>query len=43
MMSTAPSAPSMTAADWHARQRALVAASLQAVPAKSRSTHRRWA
>jgi hypothetical protein len=43
MMSPAPSAPSTTAADWHRRQRDLVAASLRAVPAKTRSTHRRWA
>jgi hypothetical protein len=43
MMSTAPSARTTSARDWHTRQRDLVAASLRAVPAKSRSTHRRWA
>jgi hypothetical protein len=30
-------------ADWHSRQRAMVAASLVAVPGATRSTHRRWA
>ena len=37
-----PSA-SATAADWHRRQRDLVAASLIAVPRVKRPTHRRWA
>ena len=37
---TAASAP---AAGWHRRQRSLVAASLIAVPAVKRPTHRRWA
>jgi hypothetical protein len=32
-----------TAADWHRRQRDLVAASLVRVPGASRPTHRRWA
>ena len=32
-----------TAADWHRRQRALVAASLVAVPGVKRAKHRRWA
>ena len=32
-----------TATDWHRRQRDLVAASLIAVPAAKRPTHRRWA
>ena len=32
-----------TAGDWHRRQRDLVAASLIAVPAVRRPTHRRWA
>jgi hypothetical protein len=39
-MTTAASAP---AAGWHRRQRTLVAASLIAVPAVKRPTHRRWA
>jgi hypothetical protein len=43
MMSPAPSAPTATAADWHRRQRALVAQSLVACPRSSRPTHRRWA
>jgi hypothetical protein len=30
-------------ADWHRRQRDLVAASLVACPASGRATHRRWA
>jgi len=37
------SSSSATATDWHRRQRALVAASLIAVPAVKRPTHRRWA
>jgi hypothetical protein len=32
-----------TPADWHRRQRELVAASLIAMPSAKRSTHRRWA
>ena len=43
MTSAAPSAPAQAAADWHRRQRDMVAASLRAVPAASRPTHRRWA
>jgi hypothetical protein len=39
-MTTAASA---RAAGWHRRQRSLVAASLVAVPAVKRPTHRRWA
>jgi hypothetical protein len=35
--------PTKTAADWHRRQRDLVAASLVRVPGASRPTHRRWA
>ena len=34
---------SPTTTDWHRRQRDLVAASLIAVPAAKRPTHRRWA
>jgi hypothetical protein len=34
---------SAAATDWHRRQRDLVAASLVAVPAVKRPTHRRWA
>jgi hypothetical protein len=34
---------SATPTDWHDRQRALVAASLIAVPSGKRPTHRRWA
>jgi hypothetical protein len=37
------SASSHTTADWHRRQRDLVAASLIAVPGMKRPTHRRWA
>ena len=40
-MTTSASSPTPT--DWHRRQRALVAASLIAVPGVKRSTHRRWA
>ena len=36
-------AASATSADWHRRQRDLVAASLIAVPGVKRPTHRRWA
>jgi hypothetical protein len=36
-------APSAIPADWHRRQRDLVAASLIAVPGVKRPTHRRWA
>jgi hypothetical protein len=44
MSSPAPTAPQTTAAaDWHRRQRELVAASLRCVPAAGRPTHRRWA
>jgi hypothetical protein len=45
MSSAAPttaSAPT-AAADWHRRQRELVAASLLCVPGAKRPTHRRWA
>jgi DNA-binding transcriptional regulator YbjK len=34
---------SATTTDWHRRQRALVAASLIAVPGVKSPTHRRWA
>lgn len=40
---TLTSPASATATDWHRRQRALVAASLIAVPGVKRPTHRRWA
>jgi hypothetical protein len=43
MTSAAPTAPTSAAADWHRRQRDLVAASLRCVPGASRPTHRRWA
>jgi hypothetical protein len=43
MPTTVASAPNATAADWHRRQRDLVAASLVACPSSSRPTHRRWA
>jgi hypothetical protein len=43
MTSPAPTAQNATAADWHRRQRDLVAASLVARPSASRPTHRRWA
>jgi hypothetical protein len=44
MTSAAPTAPApAAAADWHRRQRDLVAASLRCVPGASRPTHRRWA
>ena len=43
MTSAAPTAPRPAAADWHRRQRDLVAASLVAVPGMKRPTHRRWA
>jgi hypothetical protein len=43
MVNAAPSAATATAADWHRRQRDLVAASLVACPRSSSSTHRRWA
>jgi hypothetical protein len=36
-------APAAATADWHRRQRELVAASLVACPRASRPTHRRWA
>jgi hypothetical protein len=44
MTSAAPtvSAPA-AAADWHRRQRDMVAASLRCVPGASRPMHRRWA
>jgi hypothetical protein len=40
---TTTAAHSAAAADWHRRQRELVAASLVACPRASRPTHRRWA
>jgi hypothetical protein len=43
MTTAAPSTASSTAADWHRRQREMVAASLRCVPGASRPTHRRWA
>jgi hypothetical protein len=43
MTSAAPTTSTPAAADWHRRQRDLVAASLRCVPGASRSTHRRWA
>ena len=43
MTSAAPIAPRTAAADWHRRQRDLVAASLVACPSSGRPTHRRWA
>ena len=44
MTSAAPTASRpAAAADWHRRQRDLVAASLVACPSSSRPTHRRWA
>jgi hypothetical protein len=43
MSTAAPHTPTPTAADWHRRQRDLVAASLVARPQAARPTHRRWA
>jgi hypothetical protein len=44
MTSAAPLASRpAAAADWHRRQRDLVAASVVACPSASRPTHRRWA
>jgi hypothetical protein len=43
MTSAAPTAITPAAADWHRRQRDLVAASLIARPQSGRPTHRRWA
>jgi hypothetical protein len=43
MTSATYTAKSPAAADWHRRQRDLVAASLVACPSSSRPTHRRWA
>jgi len=43
MTSASPTAPTTAAADWHRRQRDLVAASLVCVPGAKRATHRRWA
>ena len=43
MTSAAPTALRPAAADWHRRQRDLVAASLVACPTSGRPTHRRWA
>jgi len=44
MTSAAPTAPApAAAADWHRRQRDLVAASLVTRPQAARPTHRRWA
>jgi hypothetical protein len=41
-MMTLTTSASATPTDWHRRQRALVAASLIAVPGVKRPTHRRW-
>jgi hypothetical protein len=43
MTTAAASTAPTTAADWHRRQRDLVAASLVACPRSARPTHRRWA
>jgi len=43
MLNAAPSATTAPTADWHRRQRDLVAASLVACPRAGRATHRRWA
>jgi hypothetical protein len=43
MTTAAASTAPTTAADWHRRQRDLVAASLIARPQSGRPTHRRWA
>jgi hypothetical protein len=43
MTTAAPHPTSSTAADWHRRQRDLVAASLVTRPQAARPTHRRWA
>jgi hypothetical protein len=43
MLTASPIAPTATAAQWHRRQRDLVAASLLACPRAKRSMHRRWA
>jgi hypothetical protein len=43
MTSATRSPRTMTAADWHRRQRDMVAASLVACPRATRPTHRRWA
>jgi hypothetical protein len=43
MTTAAPTASRPATADWHSRQRDLVAASLVACPSASRPTHRRWA
>jgi hypothetical protein len=43
MIAAASSPAEKTAADWHRRQRDLVAASLMACPGAGRPTHRRWA
>jgi hypothetical protein len=43
MTTATASTATTTAADWHRRQRDLVAASLVARPQAGRPTHRRWA
>jgi hypothetical protein len=43
MTTAAPTPATTTAADWHRRQRDMVAASLVACPRSTRPTHRRWA
>jgi hypothetical protein len=43
MITATASTATTTAADWHRRQRDLVAASLIARPQSGRPTHRRWA
>jgi hypothetical protein len=43
MTTTATPTRTSTAADWHRRQRDMVAASLVARPPSARPTHRRWA
>jgi len=43
MTATTASPTATAAADWHRRQRDLVAASLVCVPGVRRPTHRRWA
>jgi hypothetical protein len=42
-MTPTTTSASVKPADWHSRQRDLVAASLLAVPGVKRPTHRRWA
>ena len=43
MTAPATPTPTSTAANWHRRQRDMVAASLVARPQAARPTHRRWA